>query len=74
MLSQTQERKVITLTSFNIGAGKTFISINLAASLVQTEKKIVLLDLDLRKGKLSEMAHCRQVKEWRITCPIHPWR
>ena len=62
MLSQTQERKVITLTSFNIGAGKTFISINLAASLVQTEKKIVLLDLDLRKGKLSEMAHCRQVK------------
>ena len=62
MLSQTQERKVITLTSFNIGAGKTFISINLAASLVQTENKIVLLDLDLRKGKLSEMAHCRQVK------------
>lgn len=62
MVSQTEERKVITLTSFNIGAGKTFISINLAASLVQTEKKIVLLDLDLRKGKLSEMAHCRQVK------------
>ena len=62
MLSQTQERKVITLTSFNIGAGKTFISINLAASLVQTEKKIVLLDLDLRKGKLSEMSHCTQVK------------
>lgn len=62
MVSQSQERKVITLTSFNIGAGKTFISINLAASLVQTEKKIVLLDLDLRKGKLSEMSHCRHVK------------
>ena len=62
MISQPQEQKVITLASFNMGAGKTFISVNLAASLAQTEKKIVMLDLDLRKGRLSHFAHAKRVK------------
>lgn len=62
MLSQAQDHKIITLTSFNIGAGKTFVSVNLAASLVQTKKKVLILDLDLRKGKMSEMAHSKHVK------------
>lgn len=48
-----EPKKVITFTSFSSGAGKTFISTNMAASLVQINKKIVLLDLDLRKGTLS---------------------
>lgn len=48
-----ERKKVITFTSFNAGAGKTFTSLNMAASLVQINKKIVLLDLDLRKGTLS---------------------
>src|SRR5690606_11269267 len=49
-----EERRVITFTSFNMGAGKTFTARNLATSFVYLDKKVVLLDLDLRKGSLSE--------------------
>lgn len=49
-----KEKRVITLTSFNIGAGKTFTAINLAASFTYLNKRVVLLDLDLRKGTLTE--------------------
>lgn len=45
--------KVVTLTSFDIGVGKTFSSINLSATLAYLEKKILIVDLDLRKGTLS---------------------
>lgn len=45
--------QVITFTSFNEGAGKTFISRNLAMSLVFANKRVVLVDLDIRKGTLS---------------------
>lgn len=59
---QAQEQKVITLTSFNVGAGKTFVAINLAASFIQTDKKTLILDMDLRKGTLSAMVRVRHVK------------
>lgn len=45
--------QVITFTSFNEGAGKTFISCNLGMSFVYAKKKVVLVDLDIRKGTLS---------------------
>ena len=45
--------QVITRTSFNEGAGKTFIARNLAMSLVFAKKKVLVLDLDIRKGTLS---------------------
>lgn len=45
--------QVITFTSFNEGAGKTFISRNLAVSLVYARKRVVIVDLDIRKGTLS---------------------
>ena len=62
MALQAQEQKVITLTSFNAGAGKTFVSVNLAASFAQTEKRVIILDLDLRKGSLSNIVHAKHVK------------
>lgn len=45
--------EVIMLTSFNPGSGKTFISVNLAKSLVLKGKKVLLIDLDLRRASLS---------------------
>ncbi|MCT4124362.1 polysaccharide biosynthesis tyrosine autokinase [Elizabethkingia anophelis] len=45
--------KVITFTSFSAGVGKTFSVLNLAATLSYLDKKVVVLDLDLRKGTLS---------------------
>lgn len=49
----TEPQRVITFTSFSSGAGKTFSSVNVAASLIQINKKVVIVDLDLRKGTLS---------------------
>lgn len=46
--------KVIMLTSINPGSGKTFITANLAVSLGIKGKKILAIDLDLRKGSLSK--------------------
>ncbi len=48
-----RENKVTMITSTVPGEGKSFISINLSNSLVVMGKKVVLLDLDLRKPSLA---------------------
>ncbi len=48
--------EVIMLTSFNPGSGKTFISMNLAKSLALKGKKVVVVDVDLRRASLSKYA------------------
>lgn len=48
-------KKKILVTSTMSGEGKTFISTNLAISLALMGKKVVLIELDLRKPKLSEV-------------------
>ena len=48
--------KVLMVTSFNIGSGKTFVSSNLATALAIKKKKVLILDLDLRKRSLSALA------------------
>lgn len=53
MAKKDMAMQVITFTSFNPGAGKTFISHNLALSLAYARKRVVLVDLDIRKGTLS---------------------
>ncbi|MFZ4263440.1 GumC family protein [Sphingobacterium sp. HJSM2_6] len=53
MAAGLKDKKVITFTSFNVGAGKTFSVINLGVSMTFLNKKIVVVDLDLRKGTLS---------------------
>jgi capsular exopolysaccharide synthesis family protein len=45
--------KVIMTTSFNVGAGKSFVSLNLAMSFALTNKKVIIVDLDLRKAFVS---------------------
>jgi tyrosine-protein kinase Etk/Wzc len=44
--------KVILFTSTVSGEGKSFISLNLGASLASTGKRVIILELDLRKPKL----------------------
>jgi capsular exopolysaccharide synthesis family protein len=45
--------KVIMTSSFNPGSGKTFLGMNLAISYAIKGKKVVVVDLDLRKASLS---------------------
>ena len=45
---------VINTTSFNASAGKSFITSNTAACLADAGKKVLLIDLDLRKRTLSD--------------------
>lgn len=46
--------KVVLMTSSTSGEGKSFISINLAASLALLGKKVLLVGLDIRKPRLAE--------------------
>lgn len=49
-----ETHKKIMITSSITGEGKSFVAINLGISLSLMDKKVVLLELDLRKPKLSE--------------------
>lgn len=53
VLAGAQE-KVILLTSSMSGEGKSFVAMNLATTLALSGKKVVLMELDLRKPKISE--------------------
>ncbi|WP_300763008.1 tyrosine-protein kinase family protein [uncultured Bacteroides sp.] len=53
MAKKDKPQQVITFTSFNSGAGKSFVAMNLAESLAYTRKRVILIDLDIRKGSLS---------------------
>jgi capsular exopolysaccharide synthesis family protein len=49
-----ETHKKIVITSSISGEGKSFIAMNLGISLSLIEKKVVLIELDMRKPKLSE--------------------
>ena len=54
VLGYGKEHHVLMLTSINPGSGKTFISANLASIMGLIDgKKVLAVDLDLRKGSLS---------------------
>lgn len=51
-----KDARVIMFTSTMPGEGKTFISMNLAATIGLTGKKVVLVDADIRKRTRSRLA------------------
>ena len=53
MRVKDKNMQVVMFTSFNPGAGKTFVSINLAMSFALTHKKVVWVVRDIRRGTLS---------------------
>ena len=55
LFSNREMKKKILVTSSITGEGKSFVSSNLAVSLAATRKKVVLVDLDLRNPKSSEI-------------------
>jgi capsular exopolysaccharide synthesis family protein len=54
MEGASEQAKVVLFTSLNIGSGKTFTSVNLAISMAIKNKKVALIDLDMRKASLSK--------------------
>ncbi len=53
-LLASEDEKVILLTSSMSGEGKSFVALNLAVTLALSGEKVALLELDLRKPKISE--------------------
>lgn len=56
MNDKDQDSHVIAMTSFNPGSGKTFLSVNIAASLALKDAKVLVIDGDMRHGSTSEYA------------------
>jgi len=54
-MALSEDAKTTLITSNISGEGKSFISINLAISHTLTDKKVALLELDLRKPRLSNL-------------------
>ena len=48
---------VISLTSFNPGSGKTFVSLNLGATLAIKNMRVLLVDGDFRRASLSSLVN-----------------
>lgn len=50
----SKKSNVLLFTSSMSGEGKTFVALNIGSSLALSGKKVVFIELDLRKPKLSE--------------------
>jgi tyrosine-protein kinase Etk/Wzc len=53
LINRTNSIKKILITSSFAGEGKSFIALNLAKVLAEVGKKVVLVDLDLKKASIS---------------------
>ena len=60
MAASDKDTKIIMYTSFFQNSGKTFVATNLGMSVALTNKKVLLIDMDMRKGELSNrFGSCR---------------
>ena len=56
MAGKNKDRQVIMITSFNPGSGKSFVTYNLALAFTLKNKKVLIIDCDLRHGSASMIA------------------
>ncbi len=55
VISDSQKAKVLLLTGESPGVGKSFISVNLAEVFAQLNKKVLVIDADMRMGELHKV-------------------
>jgi len=53
-MSASTNKKVFMITSSTSGEGKSFISINLGITMTLAKKRVIIMEFDLRKPKISE--------------------
>ena len=56
----SEKARVILLTSFNPGSGKTFLTMNMATSLAIKGSRVLVMDGDIRHGSASAYLHSPQ--------------
>ena len=56
-----KEQKIILITSSEMGDGKSFILANLALAYAQEDKKVLIIDCDLRRGRQHEIFDLKNV-------------
>lgn len=52
------ENNILMISGATPEAGKTFVSCNLAAVIAQSDKKVLLIDADFRKGQVHHVIGC----------------
>jgi tyrosine-protein kinase Etk/Wzc len=71
MTTVDKKKQSILVTSSMSGEGKSFITLNLAASLALSGKKTIMLELDLRKPKLvkylSDNSHSEGITNYLVS-------
>lgn len=76
-----RKENVILVTSFNPNSGKSFITENLAMSFAVKQKKVLIIDCDLRKGSASSLigspkvglTHYLTGKNVELSGLVHPY-
>lgn len=63
MNTDNKASQCIMVTSLAVSAGKTFISSNLGMTLALTGKRVITVDLDIRKGSLTTRMHKHKNKQ-----------
>jgi len=54
-MSSMQKSKTILITSYNSQEGKSWISANITASFAEMDKKVLIIDADMRKGRANKI-------------------
>lgn len=54
------ENNILLISGATPEAGKTFVSCNLAVVIAQSDKKVLLIDADLRKGQVHNVIGCQE--------------